>query len=95
MLYQLPNGKTINLDINDVLSMTDADIQYLLSINAGDVIINPFHGSALKGSHKPDVEDDEYSYDEEVHESYYEEYFPDEADDEVDFDINSLDPNLD
>lgn len=95
MLYQLPNGKTINLDISDVLSMTDADIQYLLAINAGDVIINPFHGSAIKHSQKPDIEDDECSYDEEVHESYYEEYFPDEADDEADFDINSLDPNLD
>jgi hypothetical protein len=95
MLYQLPNGKTINLDISDVLSMTDADIQYLLAINAGDVIINPFHGSAIKHSQKPD-EDDEYSYEEEVQESYYEEYFPDEvADEETDFDINSLDPNLD
>jgi len=30
MYYQLPNGKTIWLDISDVLNLTPEDIQYLI-----------------------------------------------------------------
>lgn len=47
MLYQLPNGKVIHLTIEEFLDLSDADIQYLVSINYGETIIDPFHKSAM------------------------------------------------
>lgn len=47
VLYQLPNGKTIYLTIEEYLSMTDGDIQYLVSINYGEAVLNPFKDSAV------------------------------------------------
>ncbi len=46
MLYQLPNGKVINISIDQFLDMTDQDIQYLMSVNGGDYCSNPFTESA-------------------------------------------------
>jgi len=46
VLYQLPNGKTIYLTIEEFLCLTDQDIQYLVAINCGEAILNPFKGSA-------------------------------------------------
>jgi hypothetical protein len=48
MYFQLPNGKTIYLTIEEYLDLTDADIQYLVSINCGDSILDPFKGSAVE-----------------------------------------------
>ena len=47
MLYQLPNGKVIYLTIDQFLDLTDDDIQYLMSINAGDYTTHPFTDSAV------------------------------------------------
>ena len=47
MLYQLQNGRVINITIEQYLSMSDNDIQYLICVNAGDTIHNPFSSSAL------------------------------------------------
>jgi hypothetical protein len=47
ILYQLPNGKTILITIEEYLNLTDADVQYLVSINYGEVVRNPFYGSAV------------------------------------------------
>jgi len=52
MLYQLPNGKTINLSIEEYLSLTDQDIQDLMALNFGDYISSPWADSAIKKSHK-------------------------------------------
>jgi hypothetical protein len=91
MLYQLPNGKTVNLDLADVLNINNQDIQYLLAINAGETIHNPFQGSVIKNNtDKPDNEEDEN--DDEV-ETYYEEFFPDEfpeIPDDFDFNVDLL-----
>lgn len=57
MLYQLPNGKTIYLSIEEYLNLTDADIQYLVSCNFGETIVNPFSGSAIKSNSKEKVYD--------------------------------------
>ena len=48
MLYQLQNGKVIYLSIEEFLDLTDEDIQYLMALNAGDYITDPFSGSAMK-----------------------------------------------
>ena len=49
MQYQLPNGKVVYLTIEEYLNLTDHDIQYLMAINYGDYIHNPFQGSAING----------------------------------------------
>lgn len=52
MLYQLQNGKVIQLSIEEYLAMTDSDIQYLISIDFGEHIIDPFLGSAVEKNSK-------------------------------------------
>jgi hypothetical protein len=47
MLYQLPNGKVIHLTVEEYLDLTDEDIQYLMSIDYGEHIRDPFTGSAV------------------------------------------------
>jgi len=87
MYYQLPNGKTIWLDVADVLRLTDQDIRDLIAMNAGDHIHSPWHGSSIKNADHNRDEEDEEEYIEDT-ESYYEEYFPDEFPDIPDEDIN-------
>jgi hypothetical protein len=36
MLYQLPNGKVINIAVEDYLNLTDEDIQALVALNYGE-----------------------------------------------------------
>ena len=45
--YQLPNGKTIYLTIDQFLDLTDEDIQYLVATNCGEQYLNPFKDSAV------------------------------------------------
>jgi hypothetical protein len=88
MYYQLPNGKTIWLDVADVLRLTDQDVRDLIATNAGEHIHSPWHGSSIKNAkHNQDEEDEEDSTEEDS-ESYYEEYFPDEFPDVPDEDVN-------
>jgi hypothetical protein len=47
MLYQLPNGKVIYLSIEQYIELTDLDIQYLMSVDAGEHALNPFTDSAI------------------------------------------------
>jgi len=60
MIYQLPNGKVINISIDQYLEMTDQDIQYLMSINGGDYATNPFTDSAALDNAKEKVYDFDY-----------------------------------
>lgn len=48
MIYQLPNGKVIQLTVEQYLDLTDEDIQYLMSINYGDHATSPWLGSVLQ-----------------------------------------------
>lgn len=50
MYYQLPNGKTVYLTVEEYLNLTDADIQYLVSLNVGESVLNPFKGSVVNKS---------------------------------------------
>jgi hypothetical protein len=47
MLYQLPNGKVIFLTIDQYLDLTDEDVQYLMSLDAGEHALSPFTDSAV------------------------------------------------
>lgn len=58
MLYQLPNGKTIYLTIEEFLCLTDHDIQYLIAVDCGEAILNPFKGSATVDKSQPEKEYD-------------------------------------
>lgn len=69
MQYQLPNGKVIYLSIEQFLEMTDQDIQFLMSIDHGVHIVDPFTGSAVENttykefdfSYLPNDENEEYN----------------------------------
>jgi hypothetical protein len=60
MLYQLPNGKVVYLSIEQFLDLTDEDIQYLMSIDYGEHIINPFSDSAVVENTKEKYYDFDY-----------------------------------
>jgi hypothetical protein len=47
MIYQLPNGKVINITIEQFLAMTDDDIQYMVSMNHGESVNSPWYGSSV------------------------------------------------
>lgn len=47
MMYQLPNGKTIEISTEQFLDMTDEDFEYLIAHDAGEQFQNPFSNSVL------------------------------------------------
>lgn len=47
MIYQLPNGKCIEISTEQFIDMTDEELEYLIAYNYGDVFENPWHGSIL------------------------------------------------
>ena len=96
MYYQLPNGKTIWLDISDILSLTAEDIQYLISINSGEYITSPFKHSVLddKEDNNSDYVDDQEEDADDNPEYYYKQFFPDEFyEDPDDVNLDDLDEN--
>jgi hypothetical protein len=67
MIISLPNGKSIEISLEAYLRMTDEDFEYLMSLNWGEDIINPFESSVLLyGEYKEEEEIDEDSDSEEV-----------------------------
>jgi len=72
------------MSVDEYLSLSDKDIQYLLSINAGDYISNPWTGSVIT---KKGLTPDEDLDVEEI--EFYEEYFSEEWED-----LNEIDPTL-
>lgn len=70
MLYQLPTGKTISISFEQFLELTDEDVQYLVSINYGDVILSPFHKSSIREKKQKTLpkDDDSIDYSEESEE---------------------------
>lgn len=57
MLYQLPNGKVIEISTEQFIEMSDEELEYLIAYNYGDVVENPWHGSILN-NHKTSETDD-------------------------------------
>ena len=87
MIYQLPNGKVINISIDQFLDLTDQDIQYFMSINGGDYASNPFTDSACIENAKEKSYDFEFLPNDEI---------DDIADDSMPFDdIIDLTDSLD
>ena len=60
MLYQLPNGKVIEMTTEQFVEMSDEELEYLIAFNYGDSLENPWFGSILtKGPGPSFVEIDE------------------------------------
>jgi hypothetical protein len=98
MLFQLPNGKTVYLTVEEYLDLTDIDIQYLMSINYGESIQNPWHGSSISKSTPKDKISDDLDYqDDEISDNFVEfnEFnhgiTSDDYDLDIDFDNEDLD----
>lgn len=48
MLYQLPDGRTIEISAYDLVTFTDEELASLIGYSyIGDYINNPFYGSAI------------------------------------------------
>jgi hypothetical protein len=54
LIYQLPNGKVINITVEQFLSMSDDDIQYMVAHNHGESVNSPWYGSAVHYSKRID-----------------------------------------
>ena len=61
MIYQLPNGKVINISVESYLRMTDEDLHYLSESSAGTHVSNTNPFSISESAAKADInEDSEY-----------------------------------
>ena len=65
MQYQLPNGKVINISINEYLNMTDDILEYYIASHAGETMNNPFTGSVLSENVKEKTYDFQFLKEEE------------------------------
>jgi hypothetical protein len=51
MLYQLPNGKVIEISLEYYLALSDEELDEFTRLNIGVSVENPFFNSALDGKH--------------------------------------------
>ena len=75
MWYQLKSGRVIQISLEQYLELTDEELedslQYLVAMNQGDYIHNPWHGSVTRIKKKQKKEEEihdasiDYSEDEE------------------------------
>jgi len=64
MLYQLPDGRTVEISINDYLDFTDEELKALVGYDyIGEEINNPQYGSAIRKPGRRVLPDDPSDYD--------------------------------
>jgi hypothetical protein len=56
MLYQLPTGKTIEISVEEFLSLTDEDFQNIIASDYGMELNQPFFNSSLEKPFKEIIE---------------------------------------
>lgn len=54
MLYQLPNGKCVEISVEQYLRMSDEELDMYMAFNSGEEVNDPFALSVLR--HGPSVE---------------------------------------
>lgn len=59
MLVQLTNGRTVYMTIDEYLNLTHDEEQYLISINYGEVVTNPFFSQFSGRRSEPEIDIDE------------------------------------
>jgi hypothetical protein len=60
MLYQLPDGRVIELSTEQYFDLSDEDLRSLVSTNYGENIENPFFGSILQKSNTMILDDEDF-----------------------------------
>jgi len=50
LLFQLPNGKAIEIRTEQFVEMTDEELEYLIAFNYGEIQENPWFGSILNSN---------------------------------------------
>lgn len=87
MYYQLPNGKVINISVEDYLSLDDIDIQNLVSYNVGEYASNLINSSFVDLSEEADPDElediDDHLELPDITE-FFNDFFPDEEDETED-----------
>ena len=63
MLYQLPNGKVVNISVEQYLDMTDQDIQDLMAGNCGEFPESQWQDSVIRKPRKYQEKDFDKSID--------------------------------
>lgn len=58
MLYQLPNGKVIEISTEQYIEMSDEELEYLIAYNYGDNMEDPWFGSVLNKKDKSTYSED-------------------------------------
>lgn len=57
MLYQLPNGRVIELSTEQFFQMSDEELQYYVAYNYGETVEDPWFGSVLSKEAPDDYEE--------------------------------------
>ena len=57
MLYSLPNGKVIYITLEQYIALTDEDIEYLVSIDFGEIPTSPWIGSCISNNSREIIDD--------------------------------------
>ena len=57
MLYQLPNGRVIEMSTEQYFDMSDEELEYLVAYNYGEILENPWFGSILSKADNSKSED--------------------------------------
>lgn len=78
MLYQLPNGKCIEISVEQYLRMSDEELDLYVAYNIGEEVNDPFALSVLKYGSSA-IEDDD-AFDELIKETLIEETIEDLTD---------------
>ena len=76
MLYQLPNGKTIHLTIDEYLNLSDEDIQFFMAYDLGEHI--PYHTGFKTPAEKEYNFEDYVSDEEDTEDISYNNIHPDD-----------------
>ena len=58
MIYQLPNGKCIEMSIEQYLKMSDEDIKNIVAYGFGEEFNDPFMNSVLRNGDLEEIDDD-------------------------------------
>lgn len=56
MLYQLPNGRVIEISTEQYIEMSDEELEYLIAYNYGDTLEDPWFGSVLNKQSKDEAD---------------------------------------
>ena len=63
MLYQLPNGKCVEISVEQYLRMSDEELDMYMAFNSGEEVNDPFALSVLRhGPSVEKVEDDDLDF---------------------------------